>query len=119
MNSTRKDTEQYTGSTLDIPVKQYIIRQVATNWLSFIRSSVEYGKNPSRFTGRPSILKYLYKRTEFNLLQFDSTRLRNIDYKENSFCLPKFRKFRIKIPKWLDIKSIRYVSVLQKKPVRI
>ena len=106
-----KDTGQYTGSTLDIPVKQYIIRQVTTNWFSFIRSSVEYGKNPSKFTGRPSILKYLYKRTDFNLLQFDLTRLRDIDYKENSFCLPKFRKFRIKIPKWLDIKSIRYVSV--------
>ena len=106
-----KDTGQYTGSTLDIPVKQYIIRQVATNWLTVIKASVEYKKNPSKFTGRPSILKYLYKRTEFNLLQFDSTRLRNIDYKENSFCLPKFRKFRIKVPKWLDIKAIRYVSV--------
>ena len=92
-----KDTGQYTGSTLDIPVKQYIIRQVTTNWFSFIRSSVEYGKNPSKFTGRPSILKYLYKRTDFNLLQFDLTRLRDIDYKENSFCLPKFRKFRVRL----------------------
>ena len=106
-----KNAEPYIDSTLDAHAKQYIIRQVTANWLSFIRSSVEYGKNPSKFTGRPSILKYLYKRTDFNLLQFDSTRLRDIDYKDNSFCFPKFKKFRIKVPKWLDIKTIRYVSV--------
>ena len=106
-----KDTGQYISSTLDIPVKQYIIRQVASNWLAFIKASTEFKKNPSKFTGRPSILKYLYKKTDFNLLQFDSTRLRDIDYKDNSFCLPKFRKFRIRVPKWLDIKTIRYVSV--------
>ena len=106
-----KNTEQYTGSTLDIPVKQYIIRQVTANWLAFIKASVEYKRNPSKFTGRPSILKYLYKKTDFNLLQFDSNRLRGIDYKDNSFCLPKFRKFRVRVPKWLDIKTIRYVSV--------
>ena len=79
-----KDTGQYTSSTLDAHVKQYIIRQVTANWLAFIKASAEYKKNPSKFTGRPSILKYLYKRTDFNLLQFDSSRLSNIDYKDNS-----------------------------------
>ena len=69
-------------------------------------TTIEYKKNPYKFTVKPSILKYLYKKTEFNLLQFDSTRLRNIDYKENSFCLPKFKKFRIKLPKWLDINQL-------------
>lgn len=106
-----KSTQQYLDSNLDIPTKQYIIKQVSNGWSSFIKATIEYKKNPSKFTGRPSILKYLYKKTEFNILQFDSTRLRNIDYKENSFCLPKFKKFRIRLPKWLDIKSIGYVSL--------
>lgn len=105
-------TEQvYKDSILDAPVKAQIIRQVSNNWSSFIKATIAYKKNPDKFLGKPKIPGYLYKRSDYNILIIDRNRLRNIDYKNNIVCLPKFKGYKIHLPKQLDIDSIRQISV--------
>ena len=105
-------TEQvYKDSNLDAPVKAQIIRQVSNNWSSFIKATIAYKANPNKFLGRPKMPKYLYKNSDYNILIIDRNRLRNIDYKNNIVCLPKFKGYKIHLPKELDIDSIRQISV--------
>jgi putative transposase len=37
---------------------QQILRLLIKNWVSFVRASIEYRKNPKKFTGKPHILHY-------------------------------------------------------------
>ena len=62
-----KNHEKIKASKLDINIKQYIVKQVCISWLSFIKSSIEYKKNPSKFSGRPKMPNYLYKTKDLNL----------------------------------------------------
>ena len=105
-------TEQvYRDSDLDAPVKAQIIRQVSNNWTGFIKAVVSYKANPDNFLGQPKMPGYLYKRSDYNVLTFDRNRLRSVDYKNNTVCLPKFKQYRIRLPKQLDIDSIRQITV--------
>ena len=103
----------YKDSTLDAPVKAQVIRQASNNWKAFIKASIAYKNNPDKFIGIPKMPKYLYKNSDYNILIFDKNRIRTktIDYKNHTLELPKLKGYKIKLPKDLDINSIRQISV--------
>ena len=105
-----KDHNKVKSSKLDINIKQYIVKQVCISWLSFIKSSIEYKKNPSKFNGRPKMPNYLYKTKDYNIIQVDKTRFRKINEEQNSFNLP-CSDYKIIIPKQIRLKDIRQVTI--------
>ena len=105
-----KDHDKVKSSKLDINIKQYIVKQVCISWLSFIKSSIEYKKNPSKFNGRPKMPNYLYKTKEYNIVQVDKTRFRKINEETNSFNLP-CSDYKITIPKQIRLKDVKQVTI--------
>lgn len=95
---------------LDINIKQYIVRQVSKNWENFIKSSVEFKKNPSKFLGKPKMPNYLYKKKDWNIVQVDKTRFRKVNEETNSFNLP-CSDYTIKVPKQIRLKDVRQVTI--------
>ena len=105
-----KNHEKIKASKLDINIKQYIVKQVCISWLSFIKSSIEYKKNPSKFNGRPKMPNYLYKTKDYNIVQIDKTRFRKINEEQNSFNLP-CSDYKITIPKQIRLKDVKQVTI--------
>ena len=105
-----KNHEKNKASKLDINIKQYIVKQVCISWLSFIKSSMEFKKNPSKFTGKPKMPNYLYKTKDYNIVQVDKTRFRKINEEQNSFNLP-CSDYSIKVPKQIRLKDVRQVTI--------
>ena len=105
-----KNHEKIKNSKLDINIKQYIVKQVCISWLSFIKSSIEYKKNPSKFNGRPKMPNYLYKTKDYNIVQVDKTRFRKINEQTNSFNLP-CSDYKITIPKQIRLKDVKQVTI--------
>lgn len=105
-----KNTDIYKKSKLDGNIKQYVIRQVSTNWNNFIKSTITYKQNPSKFISNPKMPKYLYKIKDWNIIQIDKTRFRKINYENNSFNIP-CSNYKIYIPKQIRIKDIRQISI--------
>ena len=105
-----KEHNKVKSSKLDINIKQYIVKQVCISWLSFIKSSIEYKKNPSKFSGRPKMPNYLYKSKDYNIVQVDKTRFRKINEEQNSFNLP-CSDYKITIPKQIRLKDVRQVTI--------
>ena len=105
-----KSHDKVKSSKLDINVKQYIVKQVCISWLSFIKSSIEYKKTPSKFNGKPKMPNYLYKTKDYNIVQVDKTRFRKINEEQNSFNLP-CSDYKITVPKQIRLKDIRQVTI--------
>lgn len=105
-----KDNDKVKSSKLDYNAKQYIVKQVCASWLSFIKATIAYKDNPSKFTGQPKMPGYLYKTKDFNLVQIDKTRFRKIDEELNQFNLP-CSDYTIHIPKQIRIKDIRQITI--------
>lgn len=105
-----KKHDKVKSSQLDINVKQYIVKQVCTNWVSFIKATIAYRRNPEKFTGRPNMPKYLYKSKDYNLIYIDKTRFRNVDVDKNCFRLP-CSDYTVRIPKQIDIRTIRQIAI--------
>ena len=105
-----KNNDKLKESKLDINIKQYIVKQVCIPWLSFIKSSIEYKKNPSKFNGRPKMPNYLYKTKDYNIVQVDKTRFRKINEEQNSFNLP-CSDYKITIPKQIRLKDVKQVTI--------
>ena len=97
-------------SKLDSNIKQYIVKQTCINWLSFIKSIVEYKKKPSKFLGKPKMPNYLYKKKDWNIIQVDKSRFRKINEELNQFNLP-CSDYTIKVPKQIRIKDIKQISI--------
>ena len=109
-----KDEQVYKDSEIDAPVKAHIVRQASDSWLSFIRASASYRKCPDKFQGRPKMPGYLSRRgVDYNMLTIDRNRIRKktIDYKGHTVGLPKLKGYRLRLPKQLDIDSIRQITV--------
>lgn len=105
-----KNHEKIKASKLDINIKQYIVKQVCISWLSFIKSSIEYKKNSSKFNGRPNMPNYLYKTKDYNIVQVDKTRFRKINEETNSFNLP-CSDYKISVPKQIRLKDVKQVTI--------
>lgn len=105
-----KETESWKMSDLDVNAKQYVLRKVNDNRSSFYRACKSYWKDKSKFLGRPKIPGYLAKRNRSSVLIFDKTRLRHKDFENNTLSLPK-SKYKIQIPKYIDIHSIKCITV--------
>lgn len=105
-----KHDEAYTDTKLDISPKTYAIRQVSNNWFAFIKALMAYKKNPDKFHGKPKMPNYLYKRKNYNIIQFDKTRFRKINKIENSFYLP-CSDYKINVPKQIKFENIRQVTI--------
>lgn len=87
-----KNIEAWKISTLDINVKQYVLRKVNDNWKSFYKAYKSYWKDKSKFLGKPKIPNYL-KHGRQSILIFDKTRLkyRQKDIELNQIGLPKIK----------------------------
>ena len=105
-----KFNDKVKSSKLDINIKQYIVKQVCISWLSFIKSSIEYKKNLSKFNGSPKMPNYLYKTKDYNIIQVDKTRFRKINEEQNSFNLP-CSDYTIKVPKQIRLKDIKQITI--------
>ena len=105
-----KETEVWKNSDLDSNAKQYVIRKVNDNWFSFYKACKAYCKDKSKFNGKPKLPNYLIKRGKSSVLIFDKTRLKGKDEENNTLCLPK-SKYKIQIPKYIKISSIRCITV--------
>lgn len=105
-----KNDSAYKDTKLDIGPKTYAIRQVSTNWKSFIKAIVAYKKNPSKFSGEPKMPNYLYKSKKFNIVQIDSSRFRKKNDEENSIQLP-CSDYKIYIPKQIKLKDVRQITI--------
>ncbi len=55
---------------LPAKVSQQILLLLANNWESFKEATAAYAKNPSKFTGRPSLPKYKHKVEGRNILVY-------------------------------------------------
>ena len=109
-----KDEQVYKVSDIDAPVKAHIVRQASDSWLSFIRASASYRKCPDKFQGRPKMPGYLSRRgVDYNMLTIDRNRIRKktIDYRNHTIGLPKLKGYTLRLPKQLDIDSIRQITV--------
>lgn len=107
-----KDSLAFKESDLDYVAKQYSIRQVFNSWKSFIKASMEYKRNPGKFTGRPQIVRYLYRRSDYNVLSFDHTRFSRIGCRPDEIMIPK-TGFKVKIPNYIDTKSVKQLRVIK------
>lgn len=105
-----KDDDKVRSSKLDINVKQYVVKQVCISWLSFIKASIEYKKNSSKFTGKPKMPNYLYKIKDYNLVQVDKTRFRKVNEELNRFNLP-CSDYTVKVPKQIKLRDIKQVTI--------
>lgn len=105
-----KNEEKIKESSLDINVKQYVVKQLTKNWLSWITSIISFKKIPSKFKGRPKMPNYLYKSKKYNIIQIDSSRFRKKDVETNSFTLP-CSNYKIFIPKQIKLKDVRQVTI--------
>lgn len=120
-----KETESFKNSKLDYVVKQAVIKQVISNWKGFIRATVEYWKNPSKFKGKPKLPRY-FKQDKLNLLIVDSSRLRKKNCKENELRLPcsnykiktRFTKDQIDCVRILSFYGKIKIEVIYKKSVK-
>ena len=113
-----KEVEIFKNSNLDFVVKQAVIKQVISNWTSFIRAIISFNKNPNLFKARPKLPKYL-KNGKLNLITIDSTRLRKKNCKENEIRLPKTEyKFKTRI-KRENINCIRVLNFYDKIKIEI
>jgi IS605 OrfB family transposase len=63
-----KDTPEFRA--LPAKVSQWVLRQVCGNWMDFWKAQAAYQKNPTKFTGRPSLPDYKPKQTGRNLLVY-------------------------------------------------
>ena len=97
-------------SKIDINIKQYVVRQVAKNWLSWIKAIQAYKQNPSKFNGRPKMPNYLYKTKEYNIIYIDSSRFRKKDSEKNSFTIP-CSDYKIFVPRQIKLKDVRQVTI--------
>lgn len=98
------------SSSLDINVKQYVIRQVIKVWSSYIKARVAYKRNPELFQGEPKLPKYLYKSKKFNIIQVDSSRFRKKNISDNTFNIP-CSDYTITLPKQIKLKEVRLVTI--------
>lgn len=105
-----KNEDVFKNSKLDINIKQQAIKQVCNDWLSFIKSTISYRNNKSKFLSKPKMPNYLYKKKDWNILYVDKTRFRKVDESDNSFNLP-CSDYRVYVPKQIDLKDIRQITI--------
>ena len=108
--SVVKSSEQYTDCGLDIGPKTYAIKQVCTAWTSFIKAVKAYRKDPSKFTGRPKMPNYIYKRSNYNIVEIDSSRFRTKWCADNEVRVPN-GKTVLRFPTWLKRSDIRQIKM--------
>ncbi|WQJ53269.1 MAG: transposase [Wendovervirus sonii] len=104
-------------SKIDINVKQYIVKQVCSNWKAYIKACHEYKIHPEKFEAAPKIPNYLShknnnrkKKHSYNLIQIDKTRFKSKDLESNTFKIP-CSDVLIKIPKQINLNSVRQVTI--------
>lgn len=105
-----KESEQIKNSTLDYVAKQYIVKQVYDNWKAFIKSTMAYKENKSKFHARPKLPNYLYKNKKYNIVKIDKTRFKKLNYDDNSFVLP-CSTYKIKIINKINLKDVHQITI--------
>lgn len=105
-----KTEDCFVNSKIDYVVKQSSIKQAFNNWKAFIKASILYKKNPSKFLGKPKIPNYL-KNGKLNVIEIDKSRLRKTGCFENEVRLPKSNCF-IKLPFYIQKNTIRCIKVI-------
>ena len=107
-----KETDAFKKSKLDHVLKSAAIRKANDSWSSYIKARIAYKNDPDKFSGEPSLPRYLYRRKKYTNVYIDKTRLRYKDItKENEFRLP-CTQVKIQFPPQIRRDQIRQV-VLQ------
>ena len=108
-----KVTDIFKNSIIDYNIKVLVVQQVSDMWKSFIKATIQFNKNPKRFTGRPLMPKYLARaKKEFNVVTISSGRIAKKNCAINELRLPKCN-FKFKMPSYIDKKSIKCLRILK------
>ena len=61
-----QDDKDFDYTQLPAKVSQHVLRLLDKNWVSFFKSIRDWKKNPSKYTGQPSLPKYKNKTNDPN-----------------------------------------------------
>lgn len=104
-------TDAFKNSSLDFVVKQNVVKLACQNWKSFSAARKSWKANPSKFTGKPQLPKYL-KNNKLANLTIDKSRLRKPKNKtdKSKVRFPK-SQIELSLPTYLKRKSIRCIQL--------
>jgi IS605 OrfB family transposase len=96
---------------LPAKVSQHVLKLLDKNWISFFKSIKDYSKNPSKYTGQPSLPKYKHKKDGRNILIYT---IQAISKKELKNSVVLLSGTNIKIRTKQNINNIQQVRVVPK-----
>ena len=91
--------------SLPAQINQNAIKDVIKEWKSFFKAGKEYMKNPSKFTGRPKMPKYLQKDFSTVILNNQACKLKQNE-NNKTFCIFPKTKAKLFLGKYISINSI-------------
>lgn len=102
-----QDNKDFDYTKLPAKVSQHVLRLLDKNWVSFFKSIKDYNKNPTRYTGKPSLPNYKHKTKGRGILIYT---IQAISKKEliNGFVLLSGTNIKIKT-KQTNIQQVRVV----------
>lgn len=108
-----KETDIFKNSNLDYVIKQAVIKQVSSNWNSFMNSIVKYNKCKSSFTKKPNLPNYLKNaKKEYNLITINKFRFGKKNCKNNEIQIPK-STYKIILPPYINKSEIKCLRILK------
>ena len=110
LNALVKNTKAFKDSKLDYNIKQYAAYQARESFVDWKNAMIEYRRNPTDFTGEPSIPHYMYFNKKYNKITVDKTRFRFFDIERRVFRLP-CTEVEVYVPEYVKIENIKCLTV--------
>lgn len=102
LNALVKNTKAFRDSKLDYNIKQNAAYQARESFVDWKEAMIEYRRNPTDFTGEPSIPHYMYFNKKYNVITVDKTRFRFFDIERRVFRLP-CTEVEVYVPEYVKI----------------
>lgn len=106
-----QDDKDFDYYNLPSKVSQHVLRLLDKNWVSFFKSIRDWKKNPSKYTGQPSLPKYKHKTKGRGVLIYTIQAISKVELKKG-FVLLSGTKIRIRTKQ--NINTIQQVRVVPK-----
>ena len=110
LNALVKNTKAFKDSKLDYNIKQYAAYQARESFVDWKNAMIEYRRNPTDFTGEPSIPHYMYFNKKYNKITVDKTRFRFFDIERRVFRLP-CTEVEVYVPEYVKIENIKCLTI--------
>ena len=110
LNALVKNTKAFRDSKLDYNIKQNAAYQAHESFVDWKKAMTEYRRNPTDFTGEPSIPHYMYLNKKYNVITVDRTRFRFFDIERRVFRLP-CTEVEVYVPEYVKIENIKCLTV--------